>query len=80
MESRRSRLCNRRRRMASHDSVYLLRIDAIHHFVMIQYKASALITYRRQVADYIHAFGVILPLRANELTNLRFCDILKPHI
>ena len=34
--------------------------DSIHHFVMIPYKACALIPYRRQAADSIHAYGVIL--------------------
>ena len=56
--------------------VSLLRIDSIHHFVMITYKDYALIPYRRQTADFIHAFGVIVALRANELTFFRFCVII----
>ena len=55
----RERVCNRRRRMASRETCIYLRIDAMHHFVMIPSKACALIPYRRQAADSIHAYGVI---------------------
>ena len=55
--------------------VCLLRIDAIHHFVMIPYKACALIPYRRQAADYIHGSAVIVPLRSNE--RQRFCTLIQ---
>ena len=45
-----------------------LRIDYIHHFVMIPSKAYALIPYRRQAADYIHGSAVIYHDRTNGLT------------
>ena len=44
---------------------------------MIPYKACALIPYRRQAADSIHAFGVILVLRAIILTSFYFCAIIQ---
>ena len=42
----------KRRHGITRQRVFLLRIDYIQHFVLIP--------YRRQAADFIHAFGVIL--------------------
>jgi len=42
----------KRRYGITRQRVFLLRIDYIHHFVMIP--------YRRQAADFIHGFAVIL--------------------
>ena len=46
----------KRRHGIARQRVFFLRIDYIHHSVMIPYKAVALIPYRRQAADFIHAY------------------------
>ena len=53
MESRRSRVCNRRQAHGiTRLRLFPLRIDYIQHFVLIP--------YRRLAADFIHGFAVIL--------------------
>ena len=56
MKLRRSRAWHRAKRVSK---LVLLRIDAIHHFVMIPYDCFAINSIPQQVADSIHAFGVI---------------------
>ena len=56
MELRRSRAWHRAKRASN---FVLLRIDAIHHFVMIPYDCFAINSIPQHVADFIHAFGVI---------------------
>ena len=68
---------NRRRRMASRASVYLRRLDSMHHFVMIPYATSSQFhtatCCRQPVADSIHAFGVIEMRKENDMAkNLLF--------
>ena len=57
MELRRSRAWHRAKRVSK---LVLLRIDAIHHFVMIPYDCLAINSIPQQVADSIHTYGLMI--------------------
>ena len=57
MELRRSRAWHRAKRVSK---LVLLRIDSIHHFVMIPYDCFAINSIPQQVADSIHTFGLVI--------------------